>query len=337
MSDDLITSAVTFLQDPKVADAPLAKRIAFLESKGLSPEQVQVALQRAQAATESNNRNDGLASESQFRSTYSPSLPSNKYPVYRPVLANAPRPQRDWRDWFIMAIASGGFSWTLFFLLKRFVIPLLSPPTVSQLEADKAIVSAQFDQIQEMLTILQKDSEESKSRDATQGERVEIALQEIDVVVQDMKDKTSRREVDIRRLGLEMDQIREMIPKAIEAVKSAQNDALSDLNGELRSLKTLLQNRIKAAAPQSTTQTASAQSSSGGPPAMSTQSTNTGTNVESSQGSASGATVGKNVIDPLSRLTGRASAGIPEWQKSVPVTTTPAEGAKLAGGTDPSK
>lgn len=39
-----ISAAIKFLSDPKVQSAPLAKRIAFLESKGLSQSEIQEAL-----------------------------------------------------------------------------------------------------------------------------------------------------------------------------------------------------------------------------------------------------------------------------------------------------
>lgn len=277
MSDELVNSAVTFLQDPKVADAPLAKRIAFLESKGLSSEQVQVALQRAQDISTSNQPAAQSNGQAANNLSYAPSRPPSTYSTYQQQqLQPPPLPQRDWRDWFIMAIVSGGFSWAVYFLAKRYVIPLVSPPTPTQLDTDKENVSAQFDQVQEMLSILQKDTEEIKQHGSEQNKKVETALTNVDEVVQEMKNKTERRENDIRRLGLELEQIRTMVPKAIEAVKTAQSEALTDLNGELRSLKTLLQNRIKATSSSpfssSTTTTAATSTTAPPPPPSSTTS-----------------------------------------------------------------
>lgn len=48
--EDLIGSAVTFLQDPSVANAPLEKRIAFLQSKNLTQEEIDASLSRAENA-----------------------------------------------------------------------------------------------------------------------------------------------------------------------------------------------------------------------------------------------------------------------------------------------
>lgn len=352
MSDDLINSAVTFLQDPKVADAPLAKRIAFLESKGLSSEQVQAALQRAQDVQTGNLNTVPTSSTSQ--AAYVPSRPVTSYGTYQPMqqLQPPPLPQRDWRDWFIMAVVSGGFSWAAYFLAKRYVLPLISPPTPTQLESDKETISAQFDQVQEMLSILQKDTAETKDRSLEQGKKVEAALADVNEAVGDMKDKTARREADIRRIGLEVDQLREMIPKAIEAVKAAQGDALNDLQGELRSLKTLLQNRIKATStpafsnnnPPSNTPTPS--QSSNNPATIPTSSSSSISKAQtlpttgSSGGSVSQvaqtqATSPKaSMTDPLARFTSRGGNGIPEWQKSAPGTTSLSETAAAAGTTE---
>jgi peroxin-14 len=45
--EDVLASAVAFLRNPKVQESPLARRIAFLESKGLTAAEVQEALARA--------------------------------------------------------------------------------------------------------------------------------------------------------------------------------------------------------------------------------------------------------------------------------------------------
>ena len=47
-----VLNAVQFLKDESVASAPLAKKVAFLESKGLSQEEIESAL--AQSKTNEN-------------------------------------------------------------------------------------------------------------------------------------------------------------------------------------------------------------------------------------------------------------------------------------------
>lgn len=346
MSDDLISSAVTFLQDPKVADAPLAKRIAFLESKGLSSDQVQVALQRAQQISQAPLAGDQQTASPLPRPavSYNPSLPPSNYVSYHQQ-APPPLPQRDWRDWFIMAVVSGGFSWAAYFIAKRYVLPLISPPTPTQLDTDKETVGAQFDQVQEMLSILQRDTDQVKELNSEQNKKVETALSLVDSAVKDMQEKTARRETDIRRLGLELDQIREMIPKAIDAVKAAQGEALTDLGGELRSLKTLLQNRLKAtsapfnAGPASAT---TSNSTSAAPttavPAAAQKATPASLPASNAASNPSASPTPKTTpSDPLARFSSRAGNGIPEWQKSAtsaPSSTNNAVSASTGAALD---
>lgn len=45
--EHLMESAISFLRDPSVASAPMEKRIAFLQSKNLTQEEIEVALARA--------------------------------------------------------------------------------------------------------------------------------------------------------------------------------------------------------------------------------------------------------------------------------------------------
>lgn len=101
---DLIASAVTFLRDPTVRDADHAKKVSFLESKGLSSAEIQAALTEAE--------------------TLGPAAPPATAPVaaaynYAPAAVQPPPvPERDWRDWFIMAVVSTGFSYAVYSLGK---------------------------------------------------------------------------------------------------------------------------------------------------------------------------------------------------------------------------
>ena len=106
--EDLVSSALTFLSDPKVQSSPLTKRLAFLESKGLTQEEITEVLNRA------NNPQATTPTPST-----SPPLP--QYAPYGNPYGQSPEPPaRDWRDWFIMAVISSGVSYGLYFLAKVF-------------------------------------------------------------------------------------------------------------------------------------------------------------------------------------------------------------------------
>jgi len=80
----LIASAVSFLRDPSTASSPLAQRIGFLESKGLTPAEIEQALAQANSSAGPVGAYGGPQGMRMQR----------EY-------------ERDWRDWFIMAVVGG--------------------------------------------------------------------------------------------------------------------------------------------------------------------------------------------------------------------------------------
>ncbi len=46
---DLVANAVRFLNDPKVQNAPMEKKIAFLKSKGLNEQEIEKAMAQVKA------------------------------------------------------------------------------------------------------------------------------------------------------------------------------------------------------------------------------------------------------------------------------------------------
>lgn len=104
---DMIQNAVSFLADPKVQSSPISQRISFLESKGLTPQEVDMALAQASRPQ---------AMSPQYSSPY-PMMPA-----YPPVQSS----RRDWRDWFIMAVVSGTIGYGIFGLARVRLLDLHS-------------------------------------------------------------------------------------------------------------------------------------------------------------------------------------------------------------------
>ena len=91
---DMIQSAVSFLADPKVQSSPISQRISFLESKGLTQQEIDLAMGQVGRAVA------GPMGSTSAQGPYMQPYPM--MPAYPPT-----KPQRDWRDWFIMAVVSG--------------------------------------------------------------------------------------------------------------------------------------------------------------------------------------------------------------------------------------
>ncbi|KAI9693564.1 MAG: peroxisomal membrane protein pex14 [Bogoriella megaspora] len=248
--EDLISSAITFLQDPSVASAPLDKRIAFLQSKNLTQEEIDLSLARAgQDASQS-----GTATPASSNSGYAYSQPPIRQaapPPYGPYQGGywpqppPPKPpKRDWRDWFIMATVMGGVTYGLYFIAKRYIQPLIAPPTPPQLTSDKAAVDAEFSRAFTLIEQLASDTSALKASEESRTQRLDTALGELESVLAELKSGARRREEEGKRLGDEVRGLKDLVPKALESQGKEKEDRLRELGNELRSLKTLVGNRI---------------------------------------------------------------------------------------------
>ncbi|XP_068452862.1 peroxisomal membrane protein PEX14 isoform X2 [Clinocottus analis] len=107
----LITTAVQFLQNPKVCQSPLATRKAFLKKKGLTDEEVELAIQRS-----------GSTEEVLPLSPVWPQRPPQAH-----QLALAPHSQAGyrWRDYGALTIIMVGITFGFYQLYKKHILPLI--------------------------------------------------------------------------------------------------------------------------------------------------------------------------------------------------------------------
>ncbi|XP_066527728.1 peroxisomal membrane protein PEX14 isoform X2 [Hoplias malabaricus] len=107
----LIATAVKFLQNPKVLQSPLATRKSFLKKKGLTDEEVELAIHR------SGSTEDTLV----------------RTPVGHPhIIQGAPLapvpyspPGYRWRDYGALAIIMAGMAFGFHHLYRKYILPLI--------------------------------------------------------------------------------------------------------------------------------------------------------------------------------------------------------------------
>ncbi|MCJ1307487.1 peroxisomal membrane protein pex14 [Agyrium rufum] len=246
--EDLVNSAVSFLQDPSVSSAPFDKRKAFLESKNLTRDEIDLALSRASATT-SNYSEDPSAQYSyqpqQQQQQYSqqqsyPYAPPPPWAYQQPP----PPPSRDWRDYFIVATLATTASWGLYTLAKRYVAPLILPPTPPQLESDKASIDSSFARAFTLIEQLSTDTAALKAAEEQRTERLDRALEEVEQVVRELREGVKRREEEGKRLGDEIRTLREAVPRQLDGWRDGVEERLREVGTEMRSLKTLVGNRV---------------------------------------------------------------------------------------------
>lgn len=121
LREDVLQSATKFLQDPKVQSAALAKKVAFLESKGLTNDEIEEALARSSGKSTQNATGAVVAGQQQPQQQqqyYQGYPPQQGYMPGPGVAVGPPRPKMDWKDYFIAAVVFGGVSYGVFELTK---------------------------------------------------------------------------------------------------------------------------------------------------------------------------------------------------------------------------
>ncbi|KAI0477714.1 peroxisomal membrane anchor protein conserved region-domain-containing protein [Xylariaceae sp. FL0804] len=247
LREDVVTSAVAFLQNPDVVSYPLENKLSFLRSKNLTQEEIDAAFARtgapAPAPTSPQPRTVSAPAQQQQQPYYGAYQP----PPYGWQAPPPEPPKRDWRDWFIMATVMGGVGYGLYFITKRYIYPLVSPPTPEKLEQDKTAVDEQFDRTFATLEQLARDTEALKASEQERTEKLDRVLEELETFMRDAKSAGRRQDGETDRLREDLKALQAAIPKSMRANKDFADARLKEIGGEVKSLKSLLTQRMNAA------------------------------------------------------------------------------------------
>ncbi|KAL7929054.1 peroxisomal membrane anchor protein conserved region domain-containing protein [Trichoderma chlorosporum] len=242
--EEIVASAAQFLQDPSVSTSSVENKISFLRTKNLTQEEIDAAIARAGGGSGAVAPRAPYGAAPQAPPQGPPQQYYQSYPQYawQPPAST----QRDWRDWFIMATVVGGVSYGLYSLGKRYVYPLVAPPTPEKLEQDKKSIEEQFDKAFALVEQLSKDTEALKDAEKQRTERLDITLADLDTVMTELKSANKRREDDAQRIRDEVQSLKDAIPRAMNNQKELTDNRLAEINTELASLKTLVSQRMNA-------------------------------------------------------------------------------------------
>ncbi|KAI9284881.1 peroxisomal membrane anchor protein conserved region-domain-containing protein [Umbelopsis sp. AD052] len=287
----MLKSAVSFLSDPKVQSAPLAKKVAFLESKGLTAEEIEEAMSRA----------NGKSTEP----TTAAAPGAVAYPGGGVVMQAAPpvpaRASYDWRDVFIAAVMAGGVGYGVWHLAKRLFGPLFKVPSSEDLEVEQKRLDEQFQAVEDSLKEIQEQTSTALTNVSAQSEKVNDTLSTLQETLKKLEESDNNKDEEFKSIKEDVEVIKGLIPKMLDRNKDAQATILNDLQTEVKSLKSLLLSRRPATALLDGAASSSPAVTS--PPAAET-----------------------NGISPRLSATFNASArpGIPSWQiaaKTAPAAT----------------
>jgi peroxin-14 len=207
---------------------------------------------------------------------------------------------------------------------------MIAPPTAPQLEQDKKAIDESFEKAFSLLDQLAKDTETLKNSEKARTERLDTALTEVENVISELKTSSRRREDESRRISDEVRGLKDLIPKAMEGQKESTDNRLKELNAELKSLKTLMGQRMNPSTPTSTNSfgrsSAIGPSSSTGPSSLTPNSSNMNQNssaetsspkpasVSNGTGTESVASIQGRTASPFNTGAPAGRAAIPAWQ-----------------------
>ncbi|GAA5866458.1 hypothetical protein JCM8547_000631 [Rhodosporidiobolus lusitaniae] len=225
----LLASAVSFLRDPSTSSSPLAQRISFLESKGLTQPEIQSALAQASSAP----------------APYAPGPPVPRGGAPYGGYGGQPFPgvreyEKDWRDWFIMGVVGGGVGWLAVKLAQKYLLPSLQPPSETDLEASQRALEAKYDEAAELLKTLQESTDAVAASLDEQKENVEKELAEVRKAVEEMREGEKKRDEWAKKVEQQVEDMAKGLPALLDKQTSSQTSSLADLQAELKSLKSLL-------------------------------------------------------------------------------------------------
>lgn len=238
MREELITSAISFLSDPKVQSAPLAKKVSFLESKGMTSEEIEEAMARANGKAATVSTTTTTSSIPQGAMVQQPGMMMQHAPPPLP-----PRPAYDWRDIFIAAVLAGGVGYGVWTLAKRLFGPWFQVPTQKELEEDKEKLDAQFQAVEDSLKEIKDQTNTALTTVTSQTKKVDDSITNLETVLKELKEGDAQRDQEFKNVKGDIDALKELVPKTLERNKEAQNAVLVDLQNEMKSLKSLLVSR----------------------------------------------------------------------------------------------
>ncbi|KAG8434795.1 hypothetical protein GDO86_012950 [Hymenochirus boettgeri] len=201
--DHLIATAVKFLQNHRVRKSPIATRKEFLKKKGLSNEEVELALQQSGTA------HDDPILMASTDTPYTGLTSHQEVQLYRTKKSN-------WREYGALAIILTGIACGFHQLYKKYLLPLI----IGGRESSK-----QLQRIESGIS----EMSGSMTQTVTQLQTTLAAVQEL-LIQQQQK---------IQQLTMEMSALKATDPSNV----TVESQIIQELKSEIYSLKGLLLNR----------------------------------------------------------------------------------------------
>ncbi|XP_038060726.1 peroxisomal membrane protein PEX14-like isoform X2 [Patiria miniata] len=211
--ENMIATAIRFLQNPQVRSGPLSQKKAFLQKKGLTTQEMEIAIDR------SGTRQDVVpaAAPVQTPSNQSMFVPPPGIPMKHQQMVpyGQPVPPRltSWRDYTAIAVIIGGMSYGVYKLIQNFLMPFLRSRKEEQERLDK----------------------------------LEAAVQELNksvlLTVEKLETKVTSVQGLLEQQQVKLDSLTASVVTTRAITSSSSSTEIADVKAEITSLKGLLLNR----------------------------------------------------------------------------------------------
>ncbi|KAJ2635044.1 peroxisomal membrane protein pex14 [Coemansia sp. RSA 1286] len=337
LREDIIESAVRFLSDPKVQSSTLAKKISFLETKGLTNPEIEDALARAKNAQQGGANSAGEAAQQQHQlqqtGVASPvsAAPGYGYAQQMAPPTPPPRPHLDWKDYFIAAVVAGGLGYGLYMFAKKYIKPLLMVRDDNErLEQEKKLLVEQNDFTRKQLEVLTDSTTRILETISQQSQKTSEAIQEMTSVMEKISVRGLEGNSSSRQLLITIEDLqREIAALSSKAAKSGDS-SVADIQSDIRSLRSLLLSRrvpgpSSSPAPRAVTPAA--------PTPVSAFTSNAASNGTAGQTPVPDIADAANAAETTTTTNTSAADGSPASISPVPTPTIPAWQLAMTNGT----
>ncbi|KAJ2746166.1 peroxisomal membrane protein pex14 [Coemansia sp. BCRC 34301] len=241
LREDIIESAVRFLADPKVQSSTLAKKVSFLETKGLTNAEIEDALARAK----SHHTTSGEQQASGAVATRSGG-PAPAYGYAQPLAPPAapPRPHLDWKDYFIAAVVAGGIGYGLYMLAVKYIRPmLLARDDNRRLEEERKLLVEQNELTRKQLEALSESTTRILDTIARQSQKTSDAIEGMASVIEKVSEQGLEQNSSARRLQITLEDLQREISSLSSKLAKAGTTSVADVQSDIRGLRSLLLSR----------------------------------------------------------------------------------------------
>ncbi|XP_033642617.1 peroxisomal membrane protein PEX14-like isoform X2 [Asterias rubens] len=206
--ENMIETALRFLKNPQVRSSPLAQKKVFLQKKGLTAQEIEIAVERSGTQQDVVAPVQTPTNQAMVPAQGNP-MQQQMVPYGQPVPSQVTR----WRDYMAIAVIVGGVSFGIYKLISNFLMPYI------------------------------KGRQEERER----LERLEASIQELNKnvahTVQEVEKATKSIQVLLELQQSKLDNLTTNIAASKSVSSNNKSTDVADLKAEITSLKGLLLNR----------------------------------------------------------------------------------------------